>query len=91
MKSKIECSLSTGASPEDGVPDMIVISEIDENGIAVNLRARYTKDVIYVSFLKIRLIADIVSWTHSFVCKLIKLFDNLVHEIKCLIHMSAIY
>ncbi|XP_078315382.1 unconventional myosin heavy chain 6-like isoform X6 [Crassostrea virginica] len=38
---------SSGASPEDGVPDMIVISEIDENGIAVNLRARYTKDVIY--------------------------------------------
>lgn len=43
-------SLSTGASPEDGVPDMIVISEIDENGIAVNLKTRYTKDQIYVSF-----------------------------------------
>ncbi|XP_062572386.1 myosin-I heavy chain-like isoform X2 [Saccostrea cucullata] len=38
---------SSGAAPEDGVPDMIVISEIDENGIAVNLRVRYTKDQIY--------------------------------------------
>nr|XP_034326517.1 myosin-I heavy chain isoform X5 [Crassostrea gigas] len=38
---------SSGASPEDGVPDMIVISEIDENGIAVNLKTRYTKDQIY--------------------------------------------
>ncbi|XP_056022495.1 myosin-I heavy chain-like isoform X9 [Ostrea edulis] len=38
---------ASGAAPEDGVPDMIVISEIDENGIAINLKTRYTKDQIY--------------------------------------------
>lgn len=39
-----------GASPEDGVKDMIVISDIDENGVNINLKTRYMKDQIYVSF-----------------------------------------
>lgn len=34
-----------------GVPDMTVISDIDEEGINKNLQARYSKDLIYVSFL----------------------------------------
>ncbi|XP_045181128.2 myosin-I heavy chain-like isoform X2 [Mercenaria mercenaria] len=38
---------SRGCRPEDGVRDMIVISDIDENGINENLKARYKKDIIY--------------------------------------------
>ena len=41
---------STGSRPEDGVRDMIVISDIDENGINTNLQVRYKQDIIYVSF-----------------------------------------
>lgn len=37
-----------GASPKDGVPDMTVISEIDEYGINENLRVRYNRERIYV-------------------------------------------
>lgn len=40
-----------GSRPEDGVRDMIVISDIDENGINTNLHVRYKEDIIYVSFL----------------------------------------
>ena len=40
----------TGCRPEDGVRDMIVISDIDEHGINKNLWTRYTADLIYVSF-----------------------------------------
>lgn len=40
----------TGARPEDGVRDMIIISDIDENGININLKTRYKEDKIYVSF-----------------------------------------
>ena len=40
---------SDGARPEDGVPDMTVISDIDEYGINTNLKVRYSKDRIYVS------------------------------------------
>ncbi|KAL4238118.1 TRAFAC class myosin-kinesin ATPase superfamily [Mactra antiquata] len=39
-----------GCRPQDGVRDMIVISDIDENGINENLKTRYKKDIIYVSF-----------------------------------------
>lgn len=42
-------SFLTGASPKDGVPDMTVISEIDEYGINTNLKVRYKQDKIYVS------------------------------------------
>lgn len=42
--------LLTGARPEDGVRDMIIISDIDENGININLKTRYKEDKIYVSF-----------------------------------------
>ncbi|XP_022243725.1 unconventional myosin-VIIa-like [Limulus polyphemus] len=38
---------SNGRRPEDGVPDMTVISDIDENGINTNLKVRYDKDKIY--------------------------------------------
>ena len=41
--------LLTGARPEDGVPDMTVISEIDQFGINTNLKIRYKHDRIYVS------------------------------------------
>ena len=40
----------TGISPHDGVRDMILISDIDEDGICTNLQVRYNKDIIYVSF-----------------------------------------
>ncbi|RWS10168.1 unconventional myosin-VIIa-like protein, partial [Dinothrombium tinctorium] len=33
--------------PEHGVPDMTILSNIDEHGINTNLRVRYTKDQIY--------------------------------------------
>ncbi|EFN66572.1 hypothetical protein EAG_15570, partial [Camponotus floridanus] len=39
-----------GSSPECGVPDMTVISDIDETGINRNLQVRYSRDQIYVSF-----------------------------------------
>ena len=42
-------SLVAGATPQDGVPDMTVISEIDEYGINTNLKVRYQSDRIYVS------------------------------------------
>lgn len=37
-----------GAAPKDGVPDMTVISDIDEFGINTNLRVRYKREQIYV-------------------------------------------
>ncbi|XP_049959838.1 myosin-I heavy chain [Schistocerca serialis cubense] len=36
-----------GSSPEAGVPDMTVISDIDEQGINKNLQVRYARDQIY--------------------------------------------
>ncbi|XP_063991813.1 myosin-VIIa isoform X1 [Diachasmimorpha longicaudata] len=36
-----------GSSPESGVPDMTVISDIDERGINRNLQVRYGRDQIY--------------------------------------------
>lgn len=38
-----------GHRPQDGVPDMTVISNIDEHGINRNLKVRYDRDSIYVS------------------------------------------
>lgn len=38
-----------GSKPEHGVPDMTVISDIDEFGINKNLQIRYQRDEIYVS------------------------------------------
>lgn len=43
----------TGCSPEIGVPDMTVISDIDETGINRNLQIRYIRDEIYVSFFSV--------------------------------------
>lgn len=39
-----------GSAPEKGVPDMTSISDIDEIGINRNLKIRYQRDEIYVSF-----------------------------------------
>jgi len=36
-----------GSRPQDGVPDMTVISNIDEHGINKNLQVRYDRDSIY--------------------------------------------
>ena len=47
-----------GCRPEDGVRDMIVISNIDEHGINKNLRTRYSADLIYVSFYNMDGIAE---------------------------------
>lgn len=41
-----------GSTPDIGVPDMTAISDIDENGINNNLKVRYDRDQIYVSFSK---------------------------------------
>ena len=43
------CLALVGCRPSDGVPDMTVISDIDERGINENLHVRYGKDQIYVS------------------------------------------
>ena len=45
-----------GSRPEQGVPDMTVISNIDEHGINKNLNVRYDNDIIYVSGLHILII-----------------------------------
>lgn len=42
--------ICVGAKPSDGVPDMTVISEIDEYGINENLKVRYHQNKIYVSY-----------------------------------------
>ncbi|XP_025830302.1 myosin-2 heavy chain-like [Agrilus planipennis] len=41
-----ECSI-----PEDGVPDMTRLSQLNEDTVNRNLKVRYGKDRIYVSFL----------------------------------------
>ena len=41
-----------GVDVDDGVPDMTVISDIDEHGINKNLQKRYKKNKIYVSIFK---------------------------------------
>ena len=46
------CLALVGCRPSDGVPDMTVISDIDERGINENLHVRYGKDQIYVSAVK---------------------------------------
>lgn len=38
---------SSFIKPEDGVPDMTILSNIDEHGINTNLRTRYNSDNIY--------------------------------------------
>ena len=48
-KTCIAVDLYSGATPNDGVPDMTVISEIDEYGINTNLKVRYKQGRIYVS------------------------------------------
>lgn len=37
-----------GAQPEDGYPDLTMISNLDEKGINLNLSTRYKRDEIYV-------------------------------------------
>lgn len=40
-----------GSTSDNGVPDMTAISDIDDIGINHNLKIRYQRDQIYVSFL----------------------------------------
>ena len=58
--------ICVGAKPSDGVPDMTVISEIDEYGINENLKVRYNQNKIYVSHtcLRICLHVYIVYYRH---------------------------
>lgn len=42
--------LVAGTVPEDGVPDMTRLTVLDEEVINKNLKLRYDKDRIYVSF-----------------------------------------
>lgn len=44
------CISVAGTVPEDGVPDMTRLTVLDEEVINKNLRLRYDKDRIYVSF-----------------------------------------
>lgn len=44
----------SGTHPTAGVPDMTVISDIDELGIKQNLQVRYSRNQIYVSFITCR-------------------------------------
>ena len=56
---RINFVVCSGATPNDGVPDMTVISEIDEYGINTNLKVRYKQGRIYVSLnLSISLLFD---------------------------------
>lgn len=41
------CDHSNGWRPEDGVPDLAMMSDITAEGINVNLRTRYMRDEIY--------------------------------------------
>lgn len=41
------CDHSSGWRPEDGVPDLAMMSDITHQGINVNLRTRYQRDQIY--------------------------------------------
>lgn len=54
----------SGTHPTAGVPDMTVISDIDELGIKQNLQVRYSRNQIYVSFITCRVDCSVglVSW-----------------------------
>ena len=41
------CDHSNGWRPEDGLPDLAMMSDITAEGINVNLRTRYIRDEIY--------------------------------------------
>lgn len=45
----------SSSTADKGVPDMTCISDIDETGINRNLKVRYERDEIYVSFSIIRI------------------------------------
>lgn len=44
--------MGSSRTPDKGVRDMTEISNIDELGINRNLKVRYDRDEIYVSFFK---------------------------------------
>ena len=44
-------SCVAGCQPSQGVPDMTVLSDIDEASVNENLKVRYEHDRIYVSFI----------------------------------------
>lgn len=43
----IMCEHSNGWRPEDGVPDLAMMSDITDSGININLKTRYQRDQIY--------------------------------------------
>lgn len=49
-----------GLTPDAGLPDMTVISDINEKGINRNLKVRYDRNQIYVSFYNIQ---------HAIICE----------------------
>lgn len=46
IKAKM-CEHSSGWRPEDGVPDLAMMSDITDQGININLKTRYKRDQIY--------------------------------------------
>lgn len=51
--------------PDKGIPDMTCISDIDEQGINRNLKVRYQRDEIYVSFFKTQLFLEIFYYLYK--------------------------
>lgn len=47
MNTSKMCEHSNGWRPEDGVPDLAMMSDITDQGINTNLRTRYKRDQIY--------------------------------------------
>lgn len=45
------CFFVSGSIPDGGIPDMTRLSELNEETVNANLRARYDVDRIYVSFI----------------------------------------
>lgn len=41
------CEHSSGWKPEDGIPDLAIMSDITDHGINLNLKTRYKRDEIY--------------------------------------------
>jgi len=43
----VATATANNSKAENGVPDMTLLSNIDEHGINVNLKSRYNRDQIY--------------------------------------------
>lgn len=58
--------MGSSRTPDKGVRDMTEISNIDELGINRNLKVRYARDEIYVSFFENETIMLTLQFTLSF-------------------------